>query len=239
MCSGIRCAGPVEIVDQLLGPRDVTGRPAEDFATRGGRAPACKYGTTLRRVSESTAYLLTDLAWCGKCTVPLEVELSDVGELCYLCLNDDCGQVWVDSETLESTVMVQVLSRLASAGIRAELAPTEAELAAVPEQIEDTNRRLAELDNAHADGKLDRREYLEVRREVYAAGEQLRQVAESPGQLRAGPATPQSLAKWWIATPLEGRREVLSMLLRRVDVHPDGRADENGVAAVHVTFDWR
>jgi len=183
-------------------------------------------------VNEPATRLLSGIARCGVCATPLCLEPTDDSLVHYVCLAADCGEVWVDAEALESSVMIQVLSRLSAAGIRAP---------ANPEQMADTHRRLKELDAEYAAGRLERTVYLETRREVYDTGEELRRLADQgpTGLDLGGEVTPDVFAHWWAHAPLERSRELLSLLLEYVDVHPTTEPEGVELDMARVTYEWR
>ena len=169
---------------------------------------------------------------CGVCGEHLDVERAEDALWYYVCVNDDCCQVWVSVDDLDAAVMAQVLARLAGAGIRAP---------ASPEQIADVNERLAGLDRDYAAGNLDRREYLLIRREVYLSGEELRRRADqgAAGLEMNGELTADTFKRWWVTASIEKNRELLTLLLEHVKIHPADDPNTPHIATSRVTCAWR
>ena len=187
-------------------------------------------------------YLLTGLVYCGVCgqnnrQTPLVgygtmrqglvrgryycVKLGDTG------MERGCGRISRLAEPVENLVAQAVLYRLDSEGV-AELfkqASQSEEVGTLIEQYQAHKNRLDDLVYDYGSGLLDREQLALAKRAVEDAMESTRRKLDKlqSGRTLASIPLGQSLREAWDANGLEWRRNLISLVVEKVILHP-GRA---------------
>jgi hypothetical protein len=194
--------------------------------------------------SNQRKYLLTGLLFCANeipdpetggtriCGKPLYTQPSNSGKRGYVCRSGSpsygCGRIRIAAASLEEETGVRALGRLASPQVRtrleraAALGPldttqVEAHLAALDTRLDEAGREFAR-------GRLSTRTLNaiedEIRRERKAMAERQSQVE----RLQTVPiAAPEALATWWVDASIDRRRELLLVVLDRINIKPASR----------------
>lgn len=190
------------------------------------------------------------LSRCANCRQNLQGHVSDRGARTYVCRKEpgklNCGKVRILAEPYEADLAAKALALLASPNIRAQIAPTEHELAAIPERIRDQQAMLEELDEDRADGVMNRDDWKRMRARVDARINQLKAVqdlaARADTMLTQVSAetemTPEALADWWETNTIQRRHELLRLVLDHALIHP-AIPGYSGYQPGRVEFVWR
>jgi site-specific DNA recombinase len=197
--------------------------------------------TRTRRASRR--YLLTGgLARCARCGAAMVARPNDRGARRYVCATDEggCNRTFHIADTLEDYVRDNVFAALDSAALarlRADVVDDDglgAELGAL-------ETRRAEAVAAYGSGALSLESFTAADRDledrIARAREQM--AARSNAALAAViPSNAEALAKWWTEADLERRRQLVALVIERVEVGPavPGR---NTFDAARIGITWR
>jgi site-specific DNA recombinase len=179
-------------------------------------------------------YLLTGLLECGSCGKPLlgDAHPNRTGQepkRRYSCKKGDnyggyigCGKVSRLSEPIEMLVSEAVLYRLESEDLAALLAPKTPEIKPLLERYQLLQQRLQDFVKDYATGLLDRQQLALAKGEVEdeIARIQAELTAAQPCQALSMIEAGQTVKDAWEQEGLEWRRNLISLLVEKVVVHP-------------------
>jgi site-specific DNA recombinase len=210
--------------DRLAGPI-LTDREFADITTRL-REPS-ERTTPVTDTSKGRRYLLTGgLARCGLCGAALIAQPSNSGRRAYVCPRPSlggCGKIRIAAEGLEDAITKKALARLASPYTRRQLAPTEAELAAVPARLADARTALDEMNRELSDRRLPVSEQRSLRKRIDKTLRTIEELSlvQTQGKRAAAllEVTPETLADWWDTASIDARHELISIVLDHIDVN--------------------
>jgi DNA invertase Pin-like site-specific DNA recombinase len=172
-------------------------------------------------------YLLSGMAYCSLCGEKLIARPNSHGARAYVCSTGPaftgCGKIRRIAEPTEELVTVQALARIANpdelAAISAMAAPGAGDEDAAAE-ITAVNGRLEELGRDYADGLLGRVEFLAARNRLQERLDDARATLRPAAAALPPGLDVTKLAAWWEQADLAARRNLLSVLIDKVVIHP-------------------
>jgi len=187
-----------------------------------------------RKRTFGRTYLLTGLLECGSCGKPLlgDAHPNRAGQepkRRYSCKKGDnyggyigCGKVSRLSEPIEILVSEAVLYRLESEDLAALLAPKRPEIKPLLERYQFLQQRLQDFVKDYATGLLDRQQLALAKGKIEdeIAKIQAELTAAQPRQALSVIEAGQTVKDAWKQEGLEWRRNLLSLLVEKVVVHP-------------------
>lgn len=202
---------------------------------------------------ENKTYLLSGgLTLCGRCGARLvacpggrnrapsyccAIKWKGKGEEC-------CGRLRIVCHDLDDYVATLVLARLASPLASRVLSGTRRDKRRQDEllgQVADLERKLGELGEDFADGRLDRLAFRAASDRLGARLDQARRSldrSESDLELPRG-RSPEQLAAWWESAPLGRRRALIGLFVASITVNPARHVGEHGKPSSRVSVTWR
>jgi len=173
-------------------------------------------------------YLLTGIAYCGRCGAKMVGRTSKVrGGMNYLCLKlyGGCNGLSCTAPPLEALVTNTIFDVVESPDFRKRLGQANGRDADLDAQRESLNARAAELARMWADGELTRQEWSEARA-------RLKEHLDCLGELEAETARDSPLDRWvdsslrdaWPSLTLDQRRAIAAGVIAKVVIgpHPAG-----------------
>lgn len=173
-------------------------------------------------------YLLTGgIARCGRCGAALVARPRDDGARCYVCATGPtggCGRLKILAEPLEELVAGAVLDRVDHLGlVDAATPPAEQDDDGMVE-VEQLERRFAELGEMWAAGEISRTEWLAARdaveRRLRTARAALADNVRTTGPLDQWKGREGALTAVWDDLNLDQRRAIVAAVIDRVTVGP-------------------
>jgi site-specific DNA recombinase len=192
-------------------------------------------------------YLLTGMIRCAECGAKLVARPRSDKRRCYVCATgpgfNGCGKIRVLAEPVEDLVAEAVIQRLDSPHLAAALA----ELAVgnngddLASGVSDNERRLTELAEDWAHGKISRAEWLAARNVVERRLDTARKALARSTRTTALDGffgAQGALRTAWPALGIDRRRAVLAAVLDRVTIRPAVRG-RNRFDPARVDVTWR
>lgn len=192
-------------------------------------------------------YLLTGMIRCAECGAKLVARPRSDKRRCYVCATgpgfNGCGKIRVLAEPVEDLVAEAVIQRLDSPHLAAALA----ELAVdnngddLASGISDNERRLTELAEDWAHGKISRAEWLAARNVIERRLDTARKALARSTRTTALDGffgAQGALRTAWPAMGIDRRRAVLTAVLDRVAIRPAVRG-RNRFDPARVDVTWR
>lgn len=176
-------------------------------------------------------YLLSRLAWCGKCGAMLSTGTSKAFGPRYSCVRPmgGCRGVTVQAVRVEAEVVARLLASVPELPSGEEPGHWQTEIARAEAAMADLEHRYHEL------GTIARVDY-------WAESDRLRRVLEQAqaglGRARHLTAVPGGLADRWESMDFFARREAVRTSVKRVTVAPVGRGG-NQWKPERVHVEWR
>ena len=180
--------------------------------------------------ANARTYLLTGgLAVCGLCSTALVSRPDNQGKRGYVCRSgppsNGCGRIRVNAEALEDYVGMNVCARLVSVEDWTRLMTASKAMAEGADgRIKVFQERLAELGRDYGDGLVDRAAFLagqkRIKQRIAEEQENLAMASRIDDIEGSEGWAPDLLALWWNAADMSHRRDLVELLLHRVEVHP-------------------
>lgn len=180
-----------------------------------------------RREPTPRSYLLTGgLARCGRCGAAMVARPNERGGRRYVCARDygGCNKTFHLAETLEAYVRDAVFAALdgpALAAMRSQAVEDDDDGLAAELTALETRRR--EAVEAYGSGAISLRSFQAVDRDLEGRIERIRdQLASRARTALAGslPSNAEALEDWWAAADLERRRQLVGLVVARVEIGP-------------------
>jgi hypothetical protein len=187
-----------------------------------------------RQRTRARSYLLTGLVECGACGKPLlgDSHPNRTGQepkRRYSCKKGDnygvyvgCGKISRLAEPIEMLVSEAVLYRLESEDLAAVLAPKTPEIRPLLERYQFLQQRLQDFVQDYASGLLNRQQLAQAKETVETEIDSIQAelAAMQPRQAFSVIQAGQAVKDAWEQEGLEWRRNLISLLVERVIVHP-------------------
>jgi site-specific DNA recombinase len=187
-----------------------------------------------RKRAQGRSYLLTGIIECGACGNPLlgDSHPNRTGQepkRRYGCRKGDnyggyvgCGKVSRLAEPIEMLVSEAVLYRLESEDLAAALAPKTPDVRPLLERYQFLQQRLQDLVQDYATGLLDRQQLAQAKGVVESEIGQIQAElsATQPRQVFSVVQASQEIKVAWEHEGIEWRRNLISLLVEKVVVHP-------------------
>jgi site-specific DNA recombinase len=193
------------------------------------------------RPSGLRSYLLTGLIYCSRCDNPMigsAKRVEGVSIRRYRCRHHDntgrvigCGTIFRMAEPLEDFVSEAILYRLDTSELKLDVEVPE--IGPLMKQYDMQRRKLDELVEDYASGLLDRKQFAQaktvVERQMAVTRGELSKVQQNQA-LQTPPG--QTLREAWETAGLDWKRQLVSLLIKRIDVLP-------GHPGSHLYKGWR
>jgi site-specific DNA recombinase len=187
-----------------------------------------------RRRTFGRTYLLTGLLECGACGKPLlgDAHPNKAGQepkRRYSCHKSDnygryigCGKVSRLAEPIEILVTEAVIYRLESEDLAALLAPKAPDIAPLLERYQLLQQRSQDLVQDYASGLLNRQQLAQAKYVVESEIERVQAelAAVQPRQVFSVLEAGRAIRDAWQEEGLEWRRNLISLLVEKIVVHP-------------------
>jgi site-specific DNA recombinase len=252
-----RIAGLVEYQGEILKDRDrayVRGQwqpildPDTYFAVVRKLTDPARRTNMIQK--EGRRYLLTGgLGYCGKCGARLGArprqKLNGEGYRSYGCARKrNCG-IRQAAEPLEAFIKDMIITAIdhgALDHVLAQMIGQEARGRELLDTLRAKEDKLMELDDLFFDGDIPKDRYLRQKQRLESAVTVLRNKLSSNGhgKMVAGmPRGADALRKAWDTRGLKWQRAVTQLLIEKVILHPDPKAEQNGFDPSRVEVVWR
>lgn len=210
------------------------------------------------KATNKRRHLLTGFLTCGRpiedesgvhiCGKLLYSQHSETNKLGYVCRSGSpsygCGRIRIGGATLEEIIVANALARLAAPKIRARLQRAIGAVGSddfdVEQALADLDERLRDAGNQYAKKQLSITTLKAIDAGIKQEKAALLERAAQSERLRNLPAvTPEGLAEWWVDATLERRRELLALILQRVQVNPAPRRGNVKLDESRLEFHWK